>query len=76
VESGASELNLCEVCFREYKALIEPTKSWLFKPLSDWRTVESHVTQMTMKFKGVFKCRLSIISLDEGETRNMLMKLM
>jgi len=63
-----AELNLCSDCFLKYKALIEPNvKQWLFKPLSDWRTVESYVTQMVMKIKGVFKGELIFISLDEGD---------
>ncbi len=61
-------MNLCSECFLKYKALIEPNvKEWLFKPLSDWRTVESYVTQMVMKNKGVFKGESIFISLDEGD---------
>lgn len=63
-----AELNLCSECFLKYKALIEPNvKEWLFKPLSDWRTVESYVTQMVMKLKGIFKGDSIFISLDEGD---------
>ena len=63
-----AELNLCNDCFLKYKAVIEPTiKQWLFKPLSDWRVVESYATQMAMKIKGVFKGQLIFLSLDEGD---------
>jgi hypothetical protein len=63
-----AELNLCDNCFQKYKALIEPTiKNWLAKPLSDWRQVESYVTQMAMKAKGVFKGKMWVISLNKGE---------
>src|SRR4030065_1297476 len=61
-----AELNLCESCFQKYKMLIEPTiREWLSKPLSDWSEVESLVTRMVMKKKGVFKGKMIFISLDE-----------
>ena len=60
-------MNLCESCFQKYKMLIEPSiRDWLSKPLSDWSEVESHVTQIVMKTKGIFKGELIFISLDEG----------
>ena len=63
-----AELNLCDECFLKYKALIEPNiREWLIKPLSDWRTVESHITQMVMKINGVFKGDSNFIALDEGD---------
>ena len=61
-----AELNLCENCYEKYKAILEPTmKKWLLNPLSDWRNVESNITQMVMKLKGVFKTDLIFMSLDE-----------
>lgn len=61
-----AELNLCENCYGTYKAILEPTiKQWLFKPLNDWRQVESDITQMVMKLKGVFKTDKIFLSLDE-----------
>jgi len=60
-----AELNLCENCYEKYKAILEPSiKQWLFKPLSNWREVESNITQMVMKFKCVFKTNVIFISLD------------
>ena len=62
-----AELNLCENCFQKYKMFIEPTiRDWVSNPLSDWIEVESYVTQMVMKKKGIFKGNLIFISLDEG----------
>jgi hypothetical protein len=64
--SQLAELNLCEKCFRVYKALIEPSiKPMRFKPLDEWRWVESEVTQMVMKENGVVKGDVGIISIDE-----------
>jgi hypothetical protein len=61
-----AKLNLCESCFQKYKMLIEPTiRDWLLKPLSDWREVESQITQIVMKTKGVFKGKIVFIHLDE-----------
>jgi hypothetical protein len=61
-----AELNLCKDCYQKYLALIEPTiERWLFKPLDDWRTVESYVTRMVMIHKGVFKSDAIYISLSE-----------
>ncbi|MBU4220687.1 MAG: hypothetical protein KKA10_03545 [Euryarchaeota archaeon] len=61
------KLNLCESCFQKYKALVEPSiREWLFEPISDWKKVESHVTQMVMKTNGVFKGKMIFISLDKG----------
>jgi hypothetical protein len=63
-----AELNLCEDCFQKYKALIEPSiRGYLSQPLSDWRQVESQITQMVMKTKDVFKGDTWILSFDEGE---------
>ncbi len=62
-----AELNLCENCFQKYKMLIEPTiRDLLSNPLSDWSEVESHITQIVMKTKGIFKGKLIFISLDKG----------
>jgi len=62
-----AELNLCENCFQKYKMFIEPTiGDWLSNPLSDWSEVESNITQIVMKTKGIFKGKLIFISLDEG----------
>ena len=62
-----AELTFCENCFQKYKAMIEPTiRDWLFNPLSDWSEVESQVTQIVMKTKGIFKGEEIFISLDEG----------
>lgn len=64
--SRSAELNFCEKCFRVYKALIEPSiKLMLFKPMAQWREVESYVTQMLAKAMGVVKGDLGIISLGE-----------
>lgn len=61
-----AELNLCERCFQEYKALIEPTiEGWLLVPLADWRQVEAEVTQMVMKTEGVFKGKKFFCNLTE-----------
>jgi cell fate (sporulation/competence/biofilm development) regulator YlbF (YheA/YmcA/DUF963 family) len=63
-----AELNLCKDCFQKYKMLIEPSiKNWLSKPMSNWRETESHITQMVMKTKGVFKGKTIIISFDKNE---------
>lgn len=62
-----AELNLCETCFKKYKALIEPSiKEWLFNPIDDWRKVESNITRMVMITKKVFKGKNELLSLDEG----------
>lgn len=50
-----AELNFCDRCFQEYKALIEPTiEGWLLVPLADWRQIDSEITQMVMKNEKVF----------------------
>lgn len=65
-----AELNLCEDCYEKYKALLEPTiEKWLFNPLRDWRDVESCITRMVMKSKGVFKSDLIFISIDEDSNK-------
>ena len=62
-----AELNLCKDCYQKYLALIEPSiKRFVFKPLADWRNVESLVTQMVMIHKGVFKSDVVYISLGEN----------
>jgi hypothetical protein len=67
-----AELNLCEDCFQKYKMVIEPSiKSWLSKPISDWREAESYITQIVMKTKGVFKGKRTIISFDESEEKKV-----
>ena len=67
-----AELNLCESCFQKYKALIEPTiRDWVSNPLSDWSEVESYVTQMVMKTKGIFKGELIFLSLDKGSNEEI-----
>jgi hypothetical protein len=61
-----AELNLCKDCYQKYLALIEPSiERWLFKPLDDWRNVESYVTRMVMEHFGVFKSDAIYISLAE-----------
>jgi hypothetical protein len=61
-----AESNLCKDCYQKYLALIEPSiERWLFKPLDDWRTVESYVTRMVMIHRGVFKSDAIYISLSE-----------
>jgi len=61
-----AELNLCKDCYQKYLALIEPSiERWLFKPLGDWRNVESYVTRMVMKHFGVFKSDAIYVSLAE-----------
>jgi len=47
-------------------SMLEPTiKRWLLNPLSDWANVESNITQMVMKLKGVFKTDVIVLSLDD-----------
>jgi hypothetical protein len=42
-----AELNLCKDCFMKYEAMIEQTiKGWLSQPLSDFRQLESQITQL------------------------------
>jgi len=54
-----AKTNLCDACYEKYVALIEPTiERFLLVPLEDWRWVESLVTMMVMKHKGVFKGKL------------------
>jgi len=63
-----AELNLCKNCFQKYKAMIEPSmRNWLSEPLSDRREVESYITQIVMKTKGIFIGDTIIISFEEGE---------
>jgi hypothetical protein len=65
-----AELNLCKDCFQKYRALIEPTiEYWLFVPLADWKQVESEVTQMVMKTKGIFKGEKFFYNLTEGNDK-------
>ena len=46
--------------------MLEPTiKRRLLNPLSDWANVESNITQMVMKLKGVFKTDVIVLSLDD-----------
>lgn len=62
-----AESNFCERCFQEYKALIEPTIEYLLRfPFADWRQVESEVTQMVMKKKGIFKGKEFVYNLTEN----------
>ena len=66
-----AELNFCERCFQEYKAMIEPTiQGLLLVPLADWRQIESEITQMVMKNEGIFKSKSIIISLGVDEKEN------
>ena len=62
-----AELNLCENCYKNYKAMLEPTiKKWLLNPLTEWANVESNITQMVMKLKGVFKTDVIFLTLDDN----------
>jgi hypothetical protein len=62
-----AKLNFCDRCFQEYKALIEPTIEYLLRfPFADWRQVESEVTQMVMKKKGIFKGKEFVYNLSES----------
>jgi len=67
---SVAKLNLCERCFQIYLSLIEPTaKEFLLAPLSDWGEIESNITWMTLKSKGVFKRENHIVvELDEEES--------
>ncbi len=57
--------NLCETCFKQYKALIEPSiEELLFSPIDDWREVESNITLMVMVTKGVLERDNIYLSLD------------
>lgn len=63
-----AELNLCQICFQKYKAIIEPSiKHYLSQPLSDFRQAESQITQIVMKTRGVFKGNIWILSFNKGE---------
>jgi len=58
-----AELNFGPQCYKQYKALIEPgIKSIIENYFSGWKNVESTVTQMVMKDKGVFKTELLVIA--------------
>ncbi|MGI0022098.1 MAG: hypothetical protein ACRD9Q_04470, partial [Nitrososphaeraceae archaeon] len=51
-------LNLCENCKKVYDWLIAPgIKSILENYLKDWQNIESTVTQLVMKHKGIFKTK-------------------
>ena len=67
---SVAKLNLCEKCYETYLALIEPTaKEFLLVPLSDWGEIESNITWMTLKSKGVFKKENHLVlELDEDES--------
>jgi hypothetical protein len=63
-----AELNLCERCFKMYKAIIEPTiKKWLFTPLDEWRRAESYILQTTMRVAGAYKTSVNVIYIKEEE---------
>jgi len=62
-----AKLNLCEECYSKYTAMIEPSIKhwWSLEPLIYWREIESCITQIVMKHKGVFKGEIIFISIDE-----------
>jgi hypothetical protein len=63
-----AKLHLCEDCFQKYVSLIEPTVSyWYYMPLGDWKQVESQITAIVMKVKGVFKDNMFTISYDSND---------
>jgi len=64
-----AKLNLCEKCYKTYLRVIEPSVGkFLFEPLSDFGEIQSYITQMVMKHKGVFKENgLVLLSLDRDE---------
>jgi len=67
---SVAKLNLCERCFQIYLTLIEPTaKEFLLVPLSDWGEIESNISWMALKSKGVFKKEKTLVlELDEDES--------
>ena len=71
-----AELNFGPECYKKYLALIEPgIKSIIENYFSAWKNIESTITQMVMRHKGVFKTNTSIIStnLDEIEKYSHLL---
>jgi hypothetical protein len=67
------ELNFCNTCFEKYKEFIEPTiqgtiQSLLSRPLADWIEIESEITQIVMKSKGVFKGSAIVITLGKEDS--------
>lgn len=65
-----AELNFEPECYKKYLALIEPgIKSIIENYFSGWKSVESTITQMVMRHKGVFKTNVSVISHDVNEIK-------
>ncbi|MFA4958142.1 MAG: hypothetical protein WC556_14330 [Candidatus Methanoperedens sp.] len=62
--------DLCPTCFKKYKMFIEPNiRELLFKPIDDWRDVESNITQMVMVTERV--CKPELIYLSFGESSDL-----
>lgn len=63
-----AELNFDPECYKKYLCLIEPgIKSIMENYFSGWKDLESFVTQMVMKHKGIFKTEFIVISLDSED---------
>jgi hypothetical protein len=53
---NSAKYNFCPTCFEKYKALIAPSIEYLlFKPMEEWREIESDVTLVVMVTKGVLE---------------------
>jgi len=63
-----AELNFGPKCYEKYLALIEPSiKSIIENYFSGWKSVESTITQLVMRHKGVYKTNTSYTSIDPEE---------
>ena len=64
------KLNLCDKCYPQYVAFIEPgIRELIVKRWDDWRSTESSITRMVMIHKGVFKTDLIVISIEKGDDK-------
>ncbi len=64
------KLNLCDQCYPQYLAFIEPRiRKFIVTRLDDMRSMESFITQMVMIHKGVFKKDLIFISIGKWDDK-------
>jgi hypothetical protein len=65
-----AELNLCNNCKPVYTSMIEPGIIELVRSyFNDWKDIERRITNLVMKFEGVYKTDLIVHAIKSKENK-------